>query len=74
MFSAICLVFASAMVSPSCVFSAHFKSGPRLDNRELDLGDCGPMVLDALIKIKNELDPTFTFRRSSRRACAAGTA
>ena len=27
---------------------------------------CGPMVLDALIKIKNEIDPTLTFRRSCR--------
>lgn len=27
---------------------------------------CGPMVLDALIKIKNEMDPTLTFRRSCR--------
>lgn len=24
---------------------------------------CGPMVLDALFKIKNEQDPTLTFRR-----------
>ncbi len=27
---------------------------------------CGPMVLDALIKIKNEMDSTLTFRRSCR--------
>lgn len=27
---------------------------------------CGPMVLDALIKIKDEMDPTLTFRRSCR--------
>lgn len=27
---------------------------------------CGPMALDALIKIKNEMDPTLTFRRSCR--------
>jgi succinate dehydrogenase / fumarate reductase iron-sulfur subunit len=39
---------------------------PRYDNFELDLDDCGPMVLDALIKIKNEIDPTLTFRRSCR--------
>ena len=30
------------------------------------LSSCGPMVLDALIKIKNEMDPTLTFRRSCR--------
>ena len=27
---------------------------------------CGPMVLDALIKIKDTVDPTLTFRRSCR--------
>jgi succinate dehydrogenase / fumarate reductase, iron-sulfur subunit len=39
---------------------------PRLDTYTLDMDDCGPMVLDALIKIKNEVDPTLTFRRSCR--------
>jgi succinate dehydrogenase / fumarate reductase iron-sulfur subunit len=39
---------------------------PRYDRFEIDLDDCGPMVLDALIKIKNEVDPTLTFRRSCR--------
>jgi succinate dehydrogenase / fumarate reductase iron-sulfur subunit len=39
---------------------------PRLDTYEIDLSECGPMVLDALIKIKNEIDPTLTFRRSCR--------
>jgi hypothetical protein len=29
----------------------------------VDLKDCGPMVLDALIKIKDEIDPTLSFRR-----------
>lgn len=33
---------------------------------EIDLNDCAPMVLDALLKIKNEIDPTLTFRRSCR--------
>ena len=32
----------------------------------MNLNQCGPMVLDALIKIKNEIDPTLTFRRSCR--------
>lgn len=40
--------------------------GPRLDEYEVDLDRCGPMVLDALIKIKNEIDPTLAFRRSCR--------
>ena len=39
---------------------------PRFDNFEIDLDACGPMVLDAIIKIKNEIDPTLTFRRSCR--------
>lgn len=39
---------------------------PRLDHYEIDLEECGPMVLDALIKIKNEIDPTLAFRRSCR--------
>ena len=39
---------------------------PRLDTYELDMDSCGPMVLDALIKIKNEVDSTLTFRRSCR--------
>ena len=40
--------------------------GPRYDRFEVDLDSCGPMVLDALIKIKSEQDPSLTFRRSCR--------
>jgi len=39
---------------------------PRIDTYEVNLNDCGPMVLDALIKIKNDIDSTLTFRRSCR--------
>ena len=39
---------------------------PHLQDYRVDLNTCGPMVLDALIKIKNEIDPTLTFRRSCR--------
>ena len=39
---------------------------PQIDTYYVDLDDCGPMVLDALLKIKNEIDPTLTFRRSCR--------
>ncbi len=42
------------------------KANPRYDTFQVDLDKCGPMVLDALIKIKNEIDPTLTFRRSCR--------
>ena len=41
-------------------------ANPRYDTYSIDLDQCGPMVLDALIKIKNEIDPTLTFRRSCR--------
>ena len=39
---------------------------PRVDTFEVDMDTCGPMVLDALIKIKNEMDASLTFRRSCR--------
>jgi succinate dehydrogenase / fumarate reductase iron-sulfur subunit len=41
-------------------------ANPRTDTFEVDMDKCGPMVLDALIKIKNEVDSTLTFRRSCR--------
>jgi len=37
-------------------------SNPTVDVYTVDLDSCGPMVLDALIKIKNEIDPTLAFR------------
>lgn len=49
-------------------------SNPRLDTYHIDLDDCGPMVLDALIKIKNEIDPTLTFRRSCREGVCGSCA
>ena len=39
---------------------------PTVDTYFVDMDTCGPMVLDILIKIKNEIDPTLTFRRSCR--------
>jgi succinate dehydrogenase / fumarate reductase iron-sulfur subunit len=47
---------------------------PRLDSYQLDLDDCGEMVLDALIKIKDEIDPTLTFRRSCREGICGSCA
>jgi len=47
---------------------------PVMDTYHLDLDDCGPMVLDALIKIKNEIDPTLTFRRSCREGICGSCA
>ena len=47
---------------------------PRLDTYEVDMAACGPMVLDALIKIKNEVDSTLTFRRSCREGICGSCA
>jgi succinate dehydrogenase / fumarate reductase iron-sulfur subunit len=47
---------------------------PRLDSYTVDLDDCGPMVLHALIKIKDETDPTLTFRRSCREGVCGSCA
>ena len=47
---------------------------PSTDTYEIDLDKCGPMVLDALIKIKNEIDPTLTFRRSCREGICGSCA
>tara|TARA_Y100000590_G_C15709285_1_gene1009748 strand:+ start:595 stop:1422 length:828 start_codon:yes stop_codon:yes gene_type:complete len=50
------------------------KENPRLDTYEINLEDCGPKVLDALIKIKNEIDTTLTFRRSCREGVCGSCA
>ena len=47
---------------------------PRIDSYEIDLDKCGPMVLDALIYIKNEIDPTLAFRRSCREGICGSCA
>ncbi|SVC34969.1 uncharacterized protein METZ01_LOCUS287823, partial [marine metagenome] len=47
---------------------------PRMDTYEVDMDRCGPMVLDVLIKIKNEIDPTLTFRRSCREGICGSCA
>src|ERR1700712_3460908 len=49
-------------------------ANPRTDTYQIDLDACGPMVLDALIKIKNEVDPTLTFRRSCREGICGSCA
>lgn len=49
-------------------------ANPRIDTYVVDLDDCGPMVLDALIKIKEEIDPTLAFRRSCREGICGSCA
>ncbi|KDO20453.1 succinate dehydrogenase iron-sulfur subunit [Saprolegnia parasitica CBS 223.65] len=50
------------------------KEKPYLCTYPVDLNECGPMVLDALLKIKNEQDPTLTFRRSCREGICGSCA
>eukprot|EP01041_Mallomonas_annulata_P010039 gene10039-20902_t len=50
------------------------KEKPYVATYPVDMDDCGPMVLDALLKIKNEQDPTLTFRRSCREGICGSCA
>lgn len=47
---------------------------PRMDTYEVNMDECGPMVLDTIIKIKNETDSTLTFRRSCREGICGSCA
>ncbi len=47
---------------------------PRVDTYEIDLDNCGPMVLDALIKVKGQIDSSVTFRRSCREGICGSCA
>lgn len=49
-------------------------SKPRMQSYTLDLNKTGPMMLDALIRIKNEVDPSLTFRRSCREGICGSCA
>jgi len=55
-------------------FDPDSPENPRVDSYEIDMASCGPMVLDALIKIKNEVDPTLAFRRSCREGICGSCA
>ena len=47
---------------------------PQIDKYHVDIDQCGPMVLDALIKIKSEVDSSLTFRRSCREGVCGSCA
>jgi succinate dehydrogenase / fumarate reductase iron-sulfur subunit len=64
----------SAPVTAKAVKNPEEEGNPTLDNFAVDLETCGPMVLDALIKIKGEVDPTLTFRRSCREGICGSCA
>jgi succinate dehydrogenase (ubiquinone) iron-sulfur subunit len=47
---------------------------PKYVSYYIDTNKCGPMFLDALIKIKDEIDPTLSFRRSCREGICGSCA
>ena len=55
-------------------FDPDTPANPRIDSYAIDLDRCGPMVLDALLMIKNEVDSTLTFRRSCREGICGSCA
>ncbi len=55
-------------------FDSSDDKNPSVDTYFIDLDNCGPMVLDALIKIKSEIDPTLSFRRSCREGICGSCA
>jgi succinate dehydrogenase / fumarate reductase iron-sulfur subunit len=67
---------AGARVKTFTVYRYDPDSGqnPRYDRFDIDLDQCGPMVLDALIKMKSDMDPTLTFRRSCREGICGSCA
>jgi succinate dehydrogenase / fumarate reductase, iron-sulfur subunit len=50
------------------------QANPAMDTFDIDLDHCGPMVLDALVKINDEIDPTLAFRRSCREGVCGSCA
>ncbi len=55
-------------------FNPSIDSKPTYQTYQVDTSKCGPMILDALIKIKNEIDSTLTFRRSCREGICGSCA
>ena len=47
---------------------------PHMDTFDIDRDHCGPMVLDALVKINDEIDPSLSFRRSCREGVCGSCA
>ncbi|UWI83379.1 succinate dehydrogenase iron-sulfur subunit [Wolbachia endosymbiont of Howardula sp.] len=55
-------------------WSPNDNNNPRIDTFFIDMNSCGVMILDILIKIKNEIDSTLTFRRSCREGICGSCA
>merc|ERR1712154_444006 len=70
--------FSAAAASPQSFgiyrYDPDTMKKPFLQEYTIDLKTCGPMILDALIKIKDEVDPTLTFRRSCREGICGSSA
>ncbi len=49
-------------------------NNPSLERFEINMDQCGPMVLDVLLKIKSELDPSLSIRRSCREGICGSCA
>ncbi len=47
---------------------------PYYQKFKINTRECGPMILDALLKIKNEMDSTLSFRRSCREGICGSCA
>ena len=60
--------------NPDDVDETGVPKNPRIDRYEVDLDNCGPMVLDALIHIKDDIDSSLTFRRSCREGICGSCA
>jgi len=55
-------------------YDATTGDNPSIDTYQIDTDACGPMILDALIKIKSEVDSTLSFRRSCREGICGSCA
>mmetsp|Transcript_15137 Transcript_15137/g.20890 ORF Transcript_15137/g.20890 Transcript_15137/m.20890 type:complete len:289 (+) Transcript_15137:95-961(+) len=66
----------SARTVPVSIYrwSPEDEGKPRMDTYEVNVDDCGPMMLDVLIKIKDEIDSTLSFRRSCREGICGSCA
>ena len=49
-------------------------ANPTMDTFHIDREQCGPMVLDALVKINDQIDPSLSFRRSCREGVCGSCA
>lgn len=67
-------VFNVYRYNPEARDAAGNPINPCVDRYEIDMDNCAPMVLDALIKMKDEMDASLTFRRSCREGICGSCA